>query len=137
MDSDTLHILLVEDDEVDVEAFQRAKSRSELTINLRVAYDGIQALEILRGKSGDPMPLASVVVLDLNLPRMNGLEFLAELREDEKLKKQAVFVLSTSSAEREIEAAQELGVAGFMVKSGRVSDLLGLITKIGRLQAKS
>ena len=131
LDSDTLHILLVEDDEVDVEAFERARLRSDLPVKVTVADDGIHALQILRS----PMSMPCVVVLDLKLPRMSGLEFLAELRADDDLKEQTVFVLTTSSAERDIETAQELGVSGFMVKSGRVSDLLGLITKIRRLQS--
>ena len=130
MDSSAFNILLVEDDDVDVEAFERAKIRSRLPINVRVASDGILALEILRSQCDHSMIDPCAIVLDLNLPRMSGLEFLAELRKDDELKHHLVFVMSTSGDRRDVEAAQALGVAGYMIKSDEVANLVNLITKM-------
>ena len=88
----------------------------------------MRALEILRG-SADHAPLAPpyVVVLDLNMPRMNGFEFLAELRRDRRLRRVAVFVLTTSAAPGDIERAHELGIAGYIVKARAMRSLASLV----------
>ena len=109
-----LNILLVEDDEVDVMNVRRAFERNRILNPLYVASDGIQALEMLRG---DGMPGdRRIVLLDLNMPRMNGIEFLREIRSDPQLRLLPVIVLTTSNDERDRIDAYNLNVAGYLLK---------------------
>ncbi len=118
MSPQTVHVLLVEDDEVDQRAIRRAFQRAKLRCPLTVAEDGREALEVLRGEGGRaPLPKPFIVLLDLNLPRMDGIEFLRELRADAVLRAAVVFVLTTSAAEEDRERAYGHNVAGYMVKS--------------------
>ena len=109
-----LNILLVEDDEVDVMNIRRAFKKGNITNPLFVAGNGIEALEALRG---DEIPKSRrLVLLDLNMPRMNGIEFLRELRADPELSPTPVVVLTTSDAERDKVEAYNLHVAGYLLK---------------------
>jgi len=109
-----LNILLVEDDQVDVMNVRRAFERNRITNSLFVAGDGIEALDMLRAGS---MPRARrLVLLDLNMPRMAGLEFLRELRRDPDLQHTPVVVLTTSNDERDKIDAYNLNVAGYLLK---------------------
>jgi CheY-like chemotaxis protein len=109
-----LNIVLVEDDDVDVLMVKRALHHAKITSPLHVARDGIEALELLRNPES---PSARrIVLLDLNMPRMGGLELLREIRRDEALRGLAVIVMTTSAAERDRKEAFQLGVAGFIVK---------------------
>lgn len=111
---DHLNILLVEDDQVDVMNVRRAFRKSNITNPLHVADDGLRALEMLR--SGE-IPLARLLILlDLNMPKMNGIEFLEEVRADEGLRHLPVVVLTTSDDERDRIEAYNLNVAGYIVK---------------------
>ena len=112
-----LCVLLVDDDEIEQEGFRRALSRRPLDAQLVTAEDGMEALHILRGANGHPrMMQPFVVLLDLNMPRMTGIEFLQELRTDPKLRSTIVFVLTTSNDERDRRASYDLNVAGYVVK---------------------
>lgn len=113
-----VHVLLVEDDEVDQRAFKRAFQRFKIGNPIRMANDGLEALEILRGAAGRP-PLSRpfMIVLDLNMPRMNGIEFLEKLREDQKLHDAIVFVMTTSKDDEDKVRAYEFNVAGYIIKS--------------------
>ena len=115
-------LLLIEDDEVDVQALQRAFRKAELPHRLHVVYDGHAALERLR--AGD-LPAIRAVLLDLNLPRMNGVEFLESLRKDDALRGLPVFVLTTSDAAADKAAAYRCGVSGYLVKSEMAEDFAG------------
>ena len=109
-----LNILLVEDDEVDVMNIRRAFKKGNITNPLFTAGNGLEALEMLRG---DEMPRTRrLVLLDLNMPRMNGIEFLRELRADAELSPTPVVVLTTSDAERDKVEAYNLHVAGYLLK---------------------
>ena len=114
MDDRQLSILLVEDDQVDVMNVQRAFNKSHITNPLRVAGNGVDALDQLRG--GDVSLHRLLILLDLNMPRMNGIEFLRELRADTELKQLPVVVLTTSDDERDRIEAYHLNVAGYIVK---------------------
>jgi CheY-like chemotaxis protein len=114
MTAPPLNILLVEDDEVDVETVKRAFERGHISNPLYVAGDGIEALEKLR--SGDIPPQRRLVLLDLNMPRMNGIEFLREVRKDPELCQTPVVVLTTSDMDRDKFAAYDLNIAGYLVK---------------------
>ena len=109
-----LHILLVEDDEVDVMNVRRSFDKNKITNPLYVAFNGIQALEMLR--MGEVPKNRRLVLLDLNMPRMNGIEFLRELRKDSELRSIPVVVLTTSDAEKDKIEAFDLNVAGYLVK---------------------
>lgn len=106
-------ILLVEDDEVDVLTVRRALRDLEVENDLMVASDGEVALEMLR----DPeTPRPGLVLLDLNMPRMNGLEFLRAAREEGLVRVIPVVVLTTSRQDQDIFQGFDLNVAGYMIK---------------------
>jgi CheY-like chemotaxis protein len=109
-----LNILLVEDDQVDVMNVKRAFEKNRIANPLFVAGNGVEALELLRSKQipGE----RRIVLLDLNMPRMNGLEFLRELRADQGLQSTVVVVLTTSNDERDKIDAYNLNVAGYLLK---------------------
>jgi CheY-like chemotaxis protein len=113
-----VHILLVEDDEVDVEAVHRAFAISRITNPITVVGNGLEALDALRGEHGrERLPRPYIILLDINLPLMNGIEFLQHLRQDRQLRSSVVFVLSTSSDEADIVAAYKSQVAGYFLKT--------------------
>ena len=112
--SQLLNVLLVEDDEVDVMNVKRAFEKNHIMNPLYLATNGIEALELLRG---DDIPASRrLVLLDLNMPRMNGIEFLQELRQDPQLAATTVVVLTTSNDERDKVEAYSLNVAGYILK---------------------
>lgn len=110
-------VLLVEDDSIDVMNVQRAFSKNNIHYPLHVAHNGIEALNMLRGNNGKPkMPLPKIVLLDINMPRMNGIEFLSEIRKDPELKSLTVFILTTSNDDQDKFEAFNLNVAGYILK---------------------
>jgi CheY-like chemotaxis protein len=109
-----LNILLVEDDEVDVMNVERAFQNAKIPHPLFRAADGIDALAMLR--RGDVPSGRRLILLDLNMPRMTGIEFLRELRSDDKLSRIPVVILTTSNSEEEKNAAYKLHVAGYLLK---------------------
>lgn len=112
--NETLQILLVEDDEIDVENVRRAFAETEAPTFITVARDGQQALDLL--VSGQ-VPIDNLLILlDLNMPRMNGIEFLRALRANETFNHLPVVVLTTSDAEPDKVSAYNLNVAGYMLK---------------------
>lgn len=114
MDDRILNILLVDDDEVDVMNVQRAFRKANINNPVFVAGNGIEALEVLRG-SIFPQH-RRIVLLDINMPKMNGIEFLRELRKDPALKTLSVVVLTTSNEDRDRIEAYKLNVAGYLLK---------------------
>lgn len=114
MDERVINILLVEDDEVDVMTVKRAFAKANITNPLLVATNGIEALEILR--RDELPPTRRLILLDVNMPKMNGIEFLRELRADPKLQTASVVVLTTSNEERDRIEAFKLNVAGYLLK---------------------
>jgi CheY-like chemotaxis protein len=109
-----LNILLVEDDHVDVMTVRRAFDKNRMTNPLYVASDGLEALRMLR--SGEVPDGRRIILLDLNMPKMSGLEFLRELRADATLHGTPVVVLTTSNDERDKIEAYNLNVAGYLLK---------------------
>src|SRR6202161_1045713 len=96
----TVQLLHVEDDDLCIMGLVRAFKQAKIANPVSFAHDGIDALEMLRGTNGRArLPRPFVILLDLNMPRMGGIEFLQELRGDEELKKSVVFIMTTSSAE--------------------------------------
>ena len=109
-----LNILLIEDDQVDVMNVRRAFEKNRIANPLYVAGDGVEALEMLRSHKVPQQ--RRIVLLDLNMPRMNGIEFLRELRADPNLSHTPVIVLTTSDDERDKINAYNLNVAGYLLK---------------------
>jgi CheY-like chemotaxis protein len=129
--AEPVNILLVEDDKVDVMAFKRALHDIKVGNALYVAGDGIEALEMLRGENGREMlPKPCLVLLDLNMPRMGGIEFLQEVRADPALTRLLVIVMTTSSSEEDRMRAYRLNVAGYIVKNRLGQSFLDSITML-------
>jgi CheY-like chemotaxis protein len=114
MSGELLNILLVEDDAVDEMNVKRAFEKNHITNPLFVAHDGVEALAQLRG--GEIPKGRRIVLLDLNLPRMNGIEFLREVRNDPHLRSIPVVVLTTSNDDIDKIEAYKLNAAGYLVK---------------------
>ena len=108
-------VLLIEDNEVDVMGVKRAFSQSKLDNPIIVASDGREALEKLR--DGKSVNKPYLVLLDLNMPRMNGIEFLQEARKDPALRSAIIFVLTTSNTPEDKNKAYSHSIAGYMVKN--------------------
>jgi CheY-like chemotaxis protein len=129
MSGQLVNILLVEDDDVDVMNVQRAFARNHIMNPLFVARNGLEALAALRGD----MPKGRrIVLLDLNMPRMNGIEFLRELRADVELCSTPVIVLTTSNDDRDKIDAYRLNVAGYLVKPVTFSDFSELMVTLNK-----
>jgi CheY-like chemotaxis protein len=129
MSAQLLKILLVEDDEVDVMNVQRAFAKNHIANPLFVARNGLEALDMLRGD----MPKGRrIVLLDLNMPRMSGIEFLRELRADPELCATPVVVLTTSNNDRDKVDAYRLNVAGYLVKPVTFSEFSDLMVTLNK-----
>lgn len=115
---DPVVVLLVEDNELDAEMVKRGLERSNVPVKLEIARNGVEALELLRGTSERaPLPRPHMLLVDINMPRMNGLELLTTLREDPELSDSVVFMLSTSNFEKDRAAAYRAHAAGYLIKS--------------------
>ncbi|MFW5834372.1 MAG: response regulator [Pseudomonadota bacterium] len=123
-------ILLVEDDPFDVLAMKRCVAAFDLPVQLEQAGDGEEALVALARLMAQPNPPEVMVLLDLNMPRMNGIELLDAMRADLKLARTIVFVLSTSRDPRDRRAAYARGVAGYICKDSVAPDYADLATLI-------
>ena len=127
-DGRTVHVLLVEDNEVDREAVRRAFREHRIANPIHDARDGIDALDALRGTNGRArLPRPYLILLDVNMPRMDGIELLGALRADRSLHDSIVFVLTTSKSDEDKIAAYRANVAGYIVKSDVGAGFLNLI----------
>ena len=125
-----LEIVLVEDDDGDAKAIHRAFRASRIANPIHRRRDGVEALAYLRGETGAAPPAHYIILLDINMPRMNGHEFLAELRDDPRLHRAVVFMLSTSPAETDVARAYDNNVAGYILKGNAGPDFLRLIETV-------
>jgi len=106
-------ILLVEDDVVDQKTTERAFKRLKVTNPLEITQNGLEAIEFLE----DPdKALPCLILLDLNMPRMNGIEFLEIVKNDKDLRRVPVVVLTTSNSEKDVVASYNFSVAGYLIK---------------------
>lgn len=118
--NNSYRVLLVDDDEIDIKNVQRAFKKNEIINPLYIARNGLEALAMLRGTNEANLekviPEPNIILLDLNMPKMGGLEFLQELRKDPNYKSIPVFIMSTSDEESDKFAAYNLNVAGYILK---------------------
>ena len=129
-----MNILLVEDDEVDVMNVQRAFKKNNITNPLFIASNGLEALSILRGSNPKiNIPLVRrIILLDLNMPKMNGIEFLRVLRADEQLQSIPVIVLTTSNEDKDKVEAYKLNVAGYILKPVTFSSFVETVATMNK-----
>ena len=127
MGDSTVKIVLAEDDDLDAEAVERAFKKQKIANPIHRVKDGIEALTLLRGtEDKPPLQRPFLVLLDLNMPRMDGIEFLDELRKDPELNDTIVFVLTTSNAESDKISAYKRHIAGYLLKSKAGEEFINL-----------
>jgi CheY-like chemotaxis protein len=114
------NILLVEDDELDVISVERSLKKMEIEYELFTAYNGKEALALLTDPVHPVVP--DVILLDLNMPKMNGIEFLKAIRNNQKFRDLNVFIMTTSAENADRLTAEELGISGYIIKPLNYSD---------------
>ncbi|GLH81262.1 response regulator [Bradyrhizobium sp. SSBR45G] len=123
-----LTILVVDDDDGDARSVQRAFRSARIINPLLRAFDGADALDILRGTNGKTKVSSPYILLvDINMPRMNGIELVKELRLDSSLNRTIVFILTTSSRDEDVFASYDLNVAGYILKERVGEDFQKLV----------
>ncbi|KPH64806.1 response regulator [Novosphingobium aerophilum] len=131
-------VLVVDDDDVALEGVLRSFRRHGVPCRSQTAGDGCEALDVLRGRHpAKQLATPVIVLLDLNMPNMDGFQFLEALRADPELKRTVVFILSTSAREQDRSRAYDEHVAGYMVKSAvgpQFAQLAQFITKYATTQ---
>src|SRR5215212_8092715 len=120
------NILLIDDDEDDSEIFQAAVEKLDQPINCIVLKNAGEALDLLRGNELNP----DLIFLDLNMPGMNGQQFLLEIKRTEDLKHIPIIILSTSSHSSTIEITKDLGALDFFSKPDKFEDLIGILRSV-------
>ena len=131
MPRQSLHILLVEDDAVDAEMIIRSFQGAESKRTITVARDGVEALGLLREQAREHgLTQPYLIITDIHMPRMNGIEFLRSLRQDPRLRQSVAFVLTSSSCEADKLAAYQQQVAGYVLKAGLTENLAALVELI-------
>ena len=130
-DSGQIRVLLVEDDDGDAMALKRAFQKARIANLILRAVDGVEALDMLKGTNGKTKPPSpGILLVDLNMPRMNGIQLVQALRADEELRRSIVFILTTSKRDEDKTAAYNLNVAGYIAKATAAQDFLNLVSLI-------
>lgn len=125
-------LLLVEDEPADYHLVRMALKEGHVLCNLHHAVDGVEALEFLRRQGRFPTaPRPDLILLDLNMPRMDGKEFLAAIKADPELKQIPVVVLTTSEVERDVVASFKLGASGYITKPVDMDQFIEAIRQVG------
>ena len=119
-------ILLLEDDDVDAKILERTFQNLNIPNSIIRAKNGVEGLEIL--SECDELPF--LIFLDLNMPKMNGLEFLKKVKEDPSIKTIPIIVLTTSDNENDVKTSFERGANGFMIKSSDFNEFMQTVKKI-------
>ena len=122
--SQDVTLLLVEDDDVDAMTIERGFLKQRIANPIVRAYDGVEALELLRNNQVT-RPL--IILLDLQMPRMGGIEFLKELRADPSLSDLVVFVLTTSKSEEDMLSSYHQHIAGYFIKGDSGEKFLDIV----------
>lgn len=122
-----LNIILVEDDDGDAKAIRRAFTKAKVANPIIRKRDGLEALAYLRGEEETPPPSSYILLVDLNMPRMGGLELIREIRASPELRSAVIFITTTSNAKQDKRGAYDLNVAGYVLKSNAGADFLELV----------
>ena len=125
-----LSILLVEDDDGDARALQRAFKKAAVLFPIVRAVDGTEALDFLKGANGKEKVLPPYLLVDLNMPKMNGIDLIKALRADETLRRSIAFILTTSKRDEDKMAAYDLNVAGYIAKATAGEDFSNLFSLV-------
>jgi CheY-like chemotaxis protein len=120
-------IFLVDDDEIDAMTVERGFLKQRISNPVVRASDGLEALEMLRSGSIKP---PFIILLDLQMPRMGGLEFIREIRQDPELKSCVIFVLTTSRHDEDVLASYSLNIAGYILKENTGEEFLDIINML-------
>lgn len=125
-------ILLVEDEPADAYLMRVALKENRIITDLRHVVDGVEAFEFLyrQGERYQDAPRPDLILLDLNMPRMNGQEFLTEVKKHDRFNSIPVVVLTTSDIERDVVASYRLGAAGYIVKPVDIAQLTDIARKL-------
>lgn len=124
--------LVVDDDAINIMSMRRTMKKLGLANPVHVASNGLEALDILRGTDGAAaLRPPYIIILDLNMPKMSGHEFLVELRNDAGLQTAVVFIMSTSDAPRDVEEAYRANAAGYILKDGSPESFREALDMIG------
>jgi CheY-like chemotaxis protein len=125
-------ILLIEDEPADANLVRLALKENKVLCRMHHAFDGVEALAFLRREGAENInaPRPDLILLDINMPRMNGREFLTALKADEKLASIPVVVLTTSDIERDINASYKLGAAGYITKPVDIDQFIEAIRQL-------
>jgi two-component system response regulator len=129
MERASVEILLVEDSPADVELAVRALRKHNLANQLHVAHDGAEALEFLFGATGAQVP--KMVLLDLKLPKVDGLEVLRRIKGDPTTRRIPVVVMTSSREERDIVESYDLGVNSYIVKPVDFEQFVRAVSDLG------
>lgn len=121
-----LKILLIEDDMIEIMKLNRTISKLEMSHKIIEANNGEEALEILEQKDNLP----DIILLDLNMPKINGIEFLGILKKDDVLKYIPTIILTTSNNQKDLLECYKTGVAGYVIKPLKYEDYVSKIEKL-------
>ena len=131
-----LSILLAEDSPDDVLLLQHAFKKAGVAHRLEVVCDGIEAMEYLNGENAyadrEQHPFPDVLLLDLNMPRMNGFEVLEQVRREPRYSRLLVYVLTSSSREADVQRAYDLGANSYVLKPSRMGDLVAFASALNQ-----
>jgi CheY-like chemotaxis protein len=126
-----IQILLVEDDDGDARAVERTFAKARIANPIVRAIDGVEAMDILQGTHGRTrLERPYMLLVDLNLPRFNGLQLIEAIRADQDLHDSVIFVLTTSNRTEDKESAHALNVTGYILKENAGDDFLRLFSLV-------
>lgn len=133
--NDIIKVLLVEDDEVDIENIRRAFHKINLPVELYNVANGIEALDVLYEKNNKKhiKLLPDLIIIDINMPKMNGIEFLKQLRANVALDTAQILILTTSDDLKDKLESVEFNVQGYITKPIKVNELADVCKNIGRI----
>lgn len=128
-----LRLLIVEDEPGDARLMQLAMQKNGYVVELHGASDGFEALRFLRreGEQFCQAPRPDMILLDLKMPGLNGLEFLAEMKQDQHLRAIPVVVITTSALDADVLAAYQCGAAGYVPKPTDINEFVAAIHQLG------
>ena len=130
----SIHFMIIDDDVIDIKDMQRTFKKNNIDNPLHIATNGLEALNKLLGLNGEKkiMPTPQIIILDINMPKMNGIEFMKNIRANKQLKSLLIFIFTTSNSEKDKMEAYNLNVAGYIVKPFQVSQFMEIISSLHR-----